>query len=130
MSVASLMETFEDNIDIDAIARLHNELEQRVAVALEKEFYEIYGRIKAQSDMYSVIDMSRRAISNSALHMLSVAYVATAKSDVASALVLRHYTGSANMTDKLQALTDAVYLNLKCKEELLKSFEKIIQRMH
>lgn len=28
------------------------------------------------------------------------------------------------MTDKLQALTDAVYLNLKCKEEILKSFEK------
>lgn len=124
MPVASLMETFDDDIDIDAISRLHNELEQRVAVALEKEFYEIYGRIKAQSVMYSVIDMSRRAISNSALHMLSVAYVATGKADNASALVLRHYNSSANMTDKLQALTDAVHLNLKCKQEILKSFEK------
>lgn len=46
MSVASLMETFEDNIDIDAIARLHNELEQRVAVALEKSSMRFTAELK------------------------------------------------------------------------------------
>ncbi|MGN1281188.1 MAG: aminopeptidase N [Succinivibrio sp.] len=123
MSVSSLMETFDENIDIDAIAYAHDELEKKVACALEEQFRNIYRRISAQSDAYSVIDMARRSISNASLHMLCVSMCARGDRDSASSLVEEHYRSSKNMTDRLQALTDAVHLSLGCASELLKKFE-------
>ena len=123
MSVSSLMETFEDNIDIDAIAYAHDELEKKVASALKEQFVNIYGRIRAKSDEYSVLDMARRAIRNSALHMIVLSLCDKGESAKASTLVKEHYKTSKNMTDRLCALTDAVHQSLECKEELLKKFE-------
>lgn len=122
-SIANMMETF-DKINIDALKIAHDALETKVAVALVKEFVEIYGKIKALSPNYSVADMGRRALNNSALHMIAVAKCALNKKSEASEIVLNHYNNSKNMTDRLQAMTDAVHLDLDCKAEILKSFEK------
>lgn len=122
-SIANLMETF-DKINIDAIKYAHDALETKVAVSLVNEFVELYGKIRALSANYSVADMGRRAINNSALHMIAVAKCAMDKKKEASDIVLNHYNSSKNMTDKLQAMTDAVHLDLECKTEILKSFEK------
>src|SRR5574344_1274069 len=73
--IANLMETFE-SIDIDALAKVHDGLEKKVALALEEQFTNIYARIKAQSNNYSVVDMARRSISNTCLHMVCVALCA------------------------------------------------------
>ncbi len=122
-SIANLMETF-DKIDIDAIKVAHDALETKVACALVNEFVHVYGLIKASSPNYSVEDMGRRALNNQALHMIAVAKCAMDKKNEASELVFNHYSESKNMTDKLQAMTDAVHLDLECKDAILKSFEK------
>ncbi|MGN0902756.1 MAG: DUF3458 domain-containing protein, partial [Succinivibrio sp.] len=122
-SVSSLMETF-DIIDIEGLARCRYELEKKVAVSLEQEFFKVYNQVRASGTNYSVVDMGRRAVNNAALHMYATALAATGRADKASSLVLKHYNSSCNMTDSLAAMTDAVHLNLNCKEQILKDFEK------
>ena len=122
-SIANMMETF-DSIDIDSLVIARNSLETKVAVALFDEYRKVYNSIKANGTNYSVDNMGRRAIINQSLHMICVALCATEKAKEASELVLKHYNGSVNMTDRVQALTDAVHLGLDCKNSILKSFEK------
>lgn len=122
-SISNMMETF-DSIDIDSLVVARNSLETKLAVSLLEEFRKVYNSVKANGSNYSVDNMGRRAIINQSLHMICVALCATGKAHEASELVLRHYNGSENMTDRVQALTDAVHLDLDCKSSLLKSFEK------
>ena len=121
--IANIMETFE-SIDIDALAKVRGGLEKKVALALEEQFTNIYARIKAQSNNYSVADMARRSISNTCLHMVCVALCAHDDKAKASDLVLKHFNRNKNMTDRVSAMTEAVHLDLECKEEILKRFEK------
>lgn len=122
-SMLSLMETF-DNIDIDALFKARSVLEKKLALALYSEYMDVYEHVKASKSAYSVEDMAKRAISNNALHMICVALVENSKQNEASSLVLKHYSRSKNMTDRLQAMTEAVHLNLDCRAEILKSYEK------
>lgn len=125
--IANLMETF-DKVDIEALAFARNALETKVAVSLVNEFKKVYDTVKAVSPQYSVEDMAKRALNNSALHMVATALVSQNKAQEASDLVLRHFEKSRNMTDRLQALTDAVHLDLACKNEILKCFEKVFSK--
>lgn len=122
-SMQNMMETF-DTIDIDGLSRARNVLEKKLAINLYKEYQDVYEKIKASKAAYSVDDMAKRAISNNALHMMALSLVSEGKSDAASALVLKHFNRSKNMTDRLQAMKDAVHLDLRCKDSILKEFEK------
>ena len=123
--VESLIQTIEGQIDIDQLAKIRAHLESAVAVALMNEFKKIYETVIAFRNEYSVSDMGRRAVNNTALHMLSLGLLSSGKGELASSIVLEHYRKDSNMTDRLQALQDAVHLNLECRSKLLKSFEKI-----
>ena len=67
--------------------------------------------------------MGKRALNNTALHMIAVALLAKNDADSASELVKKHYMSANNMTDRLAALTDAVHLKLNCAHDLLTDFE-------
>ncbi len=118
----TMMESF-DKIDLDALIAARKALEDSVAVALEKEYEQVYREIKPKSAKYSVADMGRRALRHTALHMLLVCYLATDRAQQASELCLSHYKKAQNMTEGLAAMRDAVHLKLSCAQEILNDFE-------
>lgn len=121
--LVNMMETFE-SINIDALNKTRKILEKAVAVACLGEFQAVYNKVKASSAKYSVDNMGKRAINNTALHMIAVALLAKDQVAEASDLVKKHYTNANNMTDRLAALTEAVHLKLICAQDLLTDFEK------
>ena len=68
--------------------------------------------------------MGKRSVNNSALHMIVTALCFKNENAKASDLVMNHYKNSTNMTDKLQALTDATHFDLACKRTIHADFEK------
>lgn len=118
----NMMETFE-TINIDALNDTRKILESAVAAACFDEFQQVYSSVKAPSAKYSVDNMGKRALNNTALHMIAVALLAKNDADSASELVKKHYMSANNMTDRLAALTDAVHLKLNCAHDLLTDFE-------
>ena len=122
-SVSSLVETF-DHIEIDQLSAARTMLVNKIACALEKEFKNLYSKVRASSANYSVDNMGRRSVNNSALHMIVTALCFKNEHSKASDLVMNHYKNSNNMTDKLQALTDATHFDLACKSAIHEDFEK------
>lgn len=113
-SVTSLIELFEQ-VDIDALARVHEYLGQELAKALQPQWLQAYERL--QTPEYRIVhqDMAKRALKNVALGYLALVGKETP--------VDTQYRQADNMTDCLGALSAANKAGLACREPLLADFE-------
>ena len=121
-SLANMMETF-DSIDLNALVKLRIHLERCIATALYDKFKSLTDMIKPSSPKYSVPDMGRRAVRNTAMHMQSIALKAMGQNNEATKLVSHNYFKAQNMTEALAAMTDAVHGELDCAQSILDDFE-------
>src|SRR5699024_3570133 len=98
----------------DAIHRVREALLQQLAVELADEFSALYH--VHQTPTYQVIhqDISKRALKN-----ICLSYLAWGEAHMANQLVAQQYQTADNMTDRIAALSAAVYRALPCADQLL-----------
>lgn len=123
-TISTIMETFDD-IDLDAINAVRTHLENSVASALYDDFYQTYVNTVLKGEYnYCIEDMATRALHNLAFRMVLIGMLQKGNDKEAAALCKKDYAGAHNMTIRLAALTNAVHLDLACRQELLNSFER------
>ncbi|WP_421196479.1 aminopeptidase N [Aeromonas enteropelogenes] len=114
---ATLAELFEV-ADVDAIHRVRDEIQQRLAQAFGARLAAQYDSLKLPTYRVVHADMTKRALKGVVL-----GYLAALDADSADLLVRQQYAAADNMTDTLAALQVANSHLLPCRAELLADFE-------
>jgi aminopeptidase N len=112
--LGSLLELFEQ-VDIELLDRVHQGLQQGLAVALRPLWRQAYEDNLTPEYRIEHQDMARRALKNVALGYLALAGEAER--------VERQYAAADNMTDTLAAMKAAVRADLAEREAMLADFE-------
>lgn len=112
--LGSLLELFE-RVDIDLLARVHDNLQRGLAEALLPLWQQAYEDNLTPQYRIEHQDMARRALKNVALGYLALAGEAER--------VERQYAAADNMTDTLAAMKAAVRAGLAGREAMLADFE-------
>lgn len=118
-SAEELVEYFQENVPLEAIAQAVNGLLDELALQLADTFAELYHELSADEHDLSAHAMAVRAMQNRCLY-----YLARAKPDEYSAHVLQQATSGQNMTQQQAALEFAVHLNLAESTQALSAFEQ------
>ncbi|MFH7523911.1 aminopeptidase N [Aeromonas enteropelogenes] len=114
---ATLAELFEV-ADVDAIHRVRDEIQLRLAQAFGARLAAQYDSLKLPTYRVVHADMAKRALKGVVL-----GYLAALDADSADLLVRQQYAAADNMTDTLAALQVANSHLLPCRAELLADFE-------
>lgn len=114
---ATLAELFEV-ADVDAIHRVRDEIQQRLAQAFGERLAAQYDSLKLPTYRVVHADMAKRA-----LKVVVLGYLAALDAGSADLLVRQQYAAADNMTDTLAALQVANSHLLPCRAELLADFE-------
>ncbi|KZZ14560.1 aminopeptidase N [Oleiphilus sp. HI0118] len=116
---ASYLIELSSEADVDSICRARDLARKQLSFALHSELYECYSRnVAGEQGGLSYVDMSRRALKNVCLGMLS----ANADEDFI-ALCRKQYSEAGNMTDQLGALAAMIASgNKQDAEDLLLRF--------